>query len=162
MTDYSKLEAKIRKYALRCGFPSDCMETQAADAIVDLQKQLDEHDTEIESWKARCIRRVDDIKELVTRNQVEVDAHKERLAQAIAACAAKDEALTRAMCVMDEDEVPATYAQLLKALAIQPDDTALREWGAKLLEAYERDAANEGTKCAFEFAQDLRSGEWKP
>ena len=51
-------------------------------------------------------------------------------------------------------------AKLDQALALPYDDTALMEWGAKLLEKVEADSHGEFKLSSF--AKQLRSGEWKP
>lgn len=46
-----------------------------------------------------------------------------------------------------------------EALAIKPDNTALREWGAQLLEVYGVEINDDILKS---HADMLRSGEWTP
>jgi len=72
------------------------------------------------AWKNAAYAKAEDVMKL-----------EKQLAQALAACAAKDEALG----FVDKRLISTDLSGVIrKALAIQPDDTALREWGAKLLE----------------------------
>ena len=56
--------------------------------------------------------------------------------------------------------------KLVKALTIQPDDSALREWGARLLEKVAKEDFDDCGEYSGEdirlIANRLRNGEWKP
>ena len=67
-------------------------------------------------------------------NEVAMAFHRcfefeKQLAAAIAACKLKDEALQNCEGMLDElRDYPITHDAIIEALAIQPDDSALKQW----------------------------------
>lgn len=108
----------------------------------------------------------------------EIESLRKQLAEAQAALALKDEAIDKyghntfcergvAISMFKKTERTCT-CYMREALAIKPDNAALREWGARLLEELQRVQIETygGTGLLphelREVAQDLRSGEWTP
>ncbi len=62
-----------------------------------------------------------------------IESLRQQLAAAIAACKLKDEALQNCEGMLDElRDYPITHDAIIEALAIQPDDSALKdEWRFK-------------------------------
>ena len=57
------------------------------------------------------------------------ESMRQQLAAAIAACRLKDEALQNCEGMLDElRDYPITHDAIIEALAIQPDDSALKAW----------------------------------
>ena len=58
-----------------------------------------------------------------------IESLRQQLAAAIAACELKDEALQNCEGMLDElRDYPITHDAIIEALAIQPDDSALKAW----------------------------------
>ena len=58
-----------------------------------------------------------------------IESLRQQLAAAIAACELKDEALQNCEGMLDElRDYPITHDAIIEALAIQPDDRALKAW----------------------------------
>ena len=58
-----------------------------------------------------------------------IESLRQQLAAALAACKLKDAALENVEGMLDELRYyPVTYDEIIEALAIQPDDSALKAW----------------------------------
>ncbi len=59
----------------------------------------------------------------------EIESLRQQLAAALAACKRKDDALQNCEGMLDElRDYPITHDAIIEALAIQPDDSALKAW----------------------------------
>ena len=113
-----------------------------------------------------------------------IESLRQQLAAALAVCKQKDEGLEKIRghiglynlfsCVGSDSYDP-ECADLnvgkcieiaIEALTIQPDDTALMEWGARLLEKVAKEDFDDCGEYSGEdirlIANRLRNGEWKP
>ena len=84
---------------------------------------------------------------------------RQQLTECQAALALKDEAIAECL---EHWVPPSSEAQIKQALAIKPDNTALREWGARLLEAFDDEVHSGNGKAVNRVIRDFRSGKWPP
>ena len=67
--------------------------------------------------------------DLIEKQAAQIEQIRQQLAAALAACELKDEALQNCEGMLDElRDYPITHDAIIEALAIQPDDSALKAW----------------------------------
>ena len=70
-----------------------------------------------------------DLRRVYDAGKEEAEELRKQLAAAIAACKLKDEALQNYEGMLDElRDYPITHDAIIEAIAIQPDDSALKAW----------------------------------
>ena len=85
--------------------------------------------TELRQQLAAAQSRIEELEGIQFVNRNAIRLQKEKVAQAVAACKLKDAALENAEGMLDElRDYPVTHDEIIEALAIQPDDAALKAW----------------------------------
>ena len=85
--------------------------------------------SEVNSLRQQLTDQGEYYKEVMKDGDKRIVSLSQQLAAALAACKLKDAALENVEGMLDELRVyPVTHDEIIEALAIQPDDTALKAW----------------------------------